>query len=43
MMYKENSFNMVEILNDIVDEWPEIVDLHKAPVKRWVEVLPVFS
>ncbi len=35
--------DMVEIINDIVDEWPEIVDFHKAQVKDGVEVIPVFS
>ena len=33
---------MIEILNDIVDEWPEIVDSYNAPVREGTEVIPVF-
>jgi len=35
--------DIVEILNDIVDEWPEIIDSHKVSVKEGIEVIPVFS
>ncbi len=35
--------DMVEILNDIVDEWPEIIDSHKVSVKEGISVIPVFS
>ena len=34
--------DMIEILNDIVDEWPEIVDSYIAPVREGTEVIPVF-
>lgn len=34
--------DMIEILNDIVDEWPEIVDSYNAPLTEGAEVIPVF-
>lgn len=34
--------DMIEILNDIVDEWPEIVDSNNAPLREGTEVIPVF-
>ena len=35
--------DMIDILNDLVDEWPEIIDFDDAPVKQGVQVIPVFS
>jgi hypothetical protein len=34
--------DIIEILNDIVDEWPEIVDSYNAPLREGIEVIPVF-
>ena len=34
--------DIIEILNDIVDEWPEIVDSYSAPLREGIEVIPVF-
>jgi len=35
--------DMVDILNDIVDEWPEIVDPPLTAVKEGIELIPTFS
>lgn len=34
--------DMVDLLNEVIDEWPEIVDYSPVRVKRGVRVLPTF-
>ena len=34
--------DMVDLLNEVVDEWPEIVDIQPVKVRRGVRVLPIF-
>ena len=34
--------DMVDLLNDVVDEWPEVVDCSPVRVKRGVQLIPTF-
>ncbi len=34
--------DMVDLLNEVVDEWPDVVDCQPVRVRRGVRVLPTF-